>query len=555
MKVITYRVKLLEPTLVTSLQGDPNSAVSFDYVPGSVLRGMVISKYLNSASTNASDDNFRRLFLDSTTRYLHGYPLDEYEQLALPVPLSWQRAKTEHDGTICDFAVKIPEDKEQRQGVSKPFYLPTREGVQLLQPARTIAVHTQRTARFGRAMPRSREKRNDQARGQSTALLHGDEIIGAVYRYEALAADQSFQAKIICEHDADASTLLPFIEGYASLGGARSSGYGRAEISQVQVHDPDSAEEEMDDEDELLEESGGDEAMPTHMLIVTLQSDTLVRDARGQFAADPDLLCQVLSKHLQMQLVLKDAFLGTRVVGGFNRTWSLPLPQALAVRMGSVLIFQDPGCDPNVLKTLEARGIGERRAEGFGQLAFNQQQRATLKIVEHTLPANYATTFTINEPEASEFAQRMTRRMLKRRLDEGLRAAANEMKIVNPPSNAQLSRLRSIVLTALRQTPPNTRSIREFLQSIESRGSARRQFERSTINNGQSLLNWLKEQIHVSEQDGRWKRLLRLEDLGIDDLEIGGVKATRDDALRLEYVLRLIDLVLAHATKQRGEED
>ena len=48
MKVINYRIDLLEPTLVTSLQGDPNSAVAFDYLPGSVLRGILIGKYLGS---------------------------------------------------------------------------------------------------------------------------------------------------------------------------------------------------------------------------------------------------------------------------------------------------------------------------------------------------------------------------------------------------------------------------------------------------------------------------------------------------------------------------
>ena len=40
MNVINYQITLLEPTLVTALQGDPNSSVAFDYLPGSVLRGV-----------------------------------------------------------------------------------------------------------------------------------------------------------------------------------------------------------------------------------------------------------------------------------------------------------------------------------------------------------------------------------------------------------------------------------------------------------------------------------------------------------------------------------
>ncbi len=80
MKVINYRVTLLEPTLVTSLQGDPNSAVAFDYLPGSVLRGVLIGKYLEylgSKSVDTSDSTLRRLFFDGTTRYLSLCPGSE----------------------------------------------------------------------------------------------------------------------------------------------------------------------------------------------------------------------------------------------------------------------------------------------------------------------------------------------------------------------------------------------------------------------------------------------------------------------------------------------
>lgn len=570
MKVITYCVKLREPTLATSLQGDPNSSVSFDYLPGSILRGMVIGKYLNSTSTNASDDNFRRLFLNGATRYLNGYPLDARNRPGVPVPLSWHQAKKKRSqDPIFDFAVEAPdvadpededsEEEPQWQAVSDPFYTLSDAQVQLMRPARTIAVHTQRTARFGRAMPRVRVDANAQAQGKSREILTKDEITGAVYRYDALAAEQSFQAAIVCDDDADADTLLPLIEGCVHIGGSRSGGYGRAEISQVQIREPGSIENGSEDGSE--DGSG--------RLIVTFQSDVLVRDKRGQFAVDPEVLCQILGVHLSVELKLQDAFLGTNVVGGFNRTWNLPLPQALAVRMGSVLIFQDPGCDPNVLKALETRGIGERRAEGFGQLVFNRQQRATITIADGAPLKGNSTTVIFSEPEANKLATLMTRRMLRQWMDEVLRTTANAAKlnIANPPSNAQISRLRSVLLETLRQLSPQTNTIsnvRQFLKGIEERGSARRQFERSTIDN-KNLLNWLKGLLPSDNtgawtmNDHTWKNVFNLDTYErssrIDTLGIGNVKATIDNTLRLEYVLRLIDLVLARAAKQRKEED
>src|SRR5437763_1600439 len=108
MKVIQYRIDLLEPTLVTSLLGDPNSGVAFDYLPGSVLRGILIGKYLSTKSadasdvSDASDPTLRRLFFDGTTRYLNGYPLDAYDHPGLPVPASWQHVKGQ-ENEIFDF--------------------------------------------------------------------------------------------------------------------------------------------------------------------------------------------------------------------------------------------------------------------------------------------------------------------------------------------------------------------------------------------------------------------------------------------------------------------
>ncbi len=546
MKVINYRVTLLEPTLVTSLQGDPNSGVAFDYLPGSVLRGVLIGKYLSSKSADASDGTLRRLFFDGTTRYLNGYPLDVYDRPGMPVPASWQRVK-DKEGEIFDFAVEAQDDKQQWQPVLAPFYTQSGEDVRLIRPARNVAVHTQRTARFGRAMPEYRPAGSGQASRKLTRLLDADEIVGAVYRYDALAAGQTFRATIICDNDADKPTLRDLIEGRVTLGGSRSGGYGRAEISLMAEDDSDwDAAEDAED-------------APEGKLIVTLQSDVLLRDARGQFAVDPELLRQVLGRHLGVKLELEGAFLGAQAVGGFNRKWGLPLPQALAVRMGSVLIFKDPGCDPKLLAHLEARGIGERRAEGFGRIVFNWQRVTKLIVRENTRESRGPADFTINETEARNLAGLMVNRMLRQRLDEGLLAAANAVKIANPPSNAQISRLRGIVLEELRKATPDIGKIRRFIASIQDRGSARRQFERSTVNE-EPLLRWLKRLLKDDSAgawtiaDNDWKALLRLSGVEVG-ARIGGMKAEIDNALRLEYVLRLIDLVLAHAAKQRGEEN
>src|SRR5258707_3096735 len=409
-----------------------------------------------------------------------------------------------------------------------------------------MAMHTQRTARFGRAMPKYLPVESGQASNRAIPLLDKDEIPGTVYRYDALAAGQTFEATIICDNDNDEPVLRALLGGHVTLGGSGSGGYGRAKI--CPFDDSDSNQDETEDAADP----------PEGILIATLQSNALLRDVRGQFTVDPNHVGKILGKHLGVPLKPEGAFLAAEAIGGFNRKWGLPLPQALAVRMGSVLIFQDPGCGRALLDNLEARGIGERCAEGFGRITFNRQRLPKL-ILKENMRSNNTLAVSINNTEARNLAQLMVNRMFRQRLDEALLAAANNITIVNPPSNAQISRLRGIVLEEYRKDASDPAVICKFIKSVEARSSARRQFERSTINK-EPLLRWLKRLLRYDSQgawtmaDNDWRSLLHLKqsDAGPG---VGGVSAETNDALRLEYVLRFIDLVLARVAKQFREED
>ncbi len=347
MKVIPYRIKLLEPVLVTTLDGDPNSATAFDYLPGSVLRGAIIGKYIQQrpqSPFDAASDVVQRLFFSGATRYLNGYPLDRLNNRCLPTPLSWKQDKNEvakrektNPAPIYDFALDSEIDEiEQEQSVALPFCWLSADEVRLANPSRQLAVHTARTPHFGRAMPRL-------VQGQ---LLRPDEDSGAVYRYEALAAEQTFEAVILCDHDDDAENLKALLNGETRLGGSRSGGYGRAQFEAAQILKTSWREVSG----ALTYNSGG-------TLIVTLMSDALLRDGNGQFSTDSGVLEAMLKNRLGGELNLVQAFAQSLVVGGFNRRWGLPLTQAVALRMGSTYVFAPTSCDVNKLRDLENEGL------------------------------------------------------------------------------------------------------------------------------------------------------------------------------------------------------
>jgi CRISPR-associated protein Csx10 len=533
MKAILYRITLLEPTLVTALEGDPNEGVAFDYLPGSVLRGAVVARYLRSnnlSQRDAADPTVRRLFFDGTTRYLNGYPLDRLGKRTLPTPLSWQCEKG-NEREIFDFAVEAPDDDEKQwHGVSKPFCSigeqdEGKQEVRLVQPERHIAVHTARTRRFGRAMPANVI---DPSKGDTP---------GAVYRYNALAAGQSFEAVVLCENDADADTIRALLDGEATLGGSRSAGYGR-----VRFQDVREVENWREVAEPLISDVDG-------KLIVTLLSDALLRDENGQFSADPRIITNVLSKYLGVSLTLRKAFLRDTVVGGFNRKWGLPLPQSLAVAMGSVFVYDAPRCDPDKLLALEQQGIGERRAEGFGRLAINWHREAELKV---DLTAASKTTSPVVIPPGSEserLLKQMAACMLRQRLDERLIAEVHETDISNPPSNAQLYRLRNIIHDELMKPEPNPQRVLDFLKDVEVRNTTRKQFQRARIRT-RTLLEWIEEILKAN--DGQWNSLFGWQPS--DMPQVGGVKAELTHTLRTEYTLRFIDAVLARAAKKGRRE-
>lgn len=560
MNVLTYRIRLLEPTLVTELDGDPNSAVAFNYLPGSVLRGALIGRYAQQHNPPdlATDPDARRLFFNATTRFLNGYLLDRMDKRSLPVPLSWQHKKDD-ESSIYDFAVRMPDDpfdthdalsKRQWQRVHQPFCRAYGDEAQMISPERHMAIHTARTRRFGRAMPDSSV---DPGKG---------DMAGAIYCYESLAAHQTFEAAILCETESDAQTLAALIEGAANLGGSRSGGYGRADffdvntVSRQSWHEYPKASSELDDDSDkqTISENESEGLSPVDSsfngtLITTFLSDTLLRDEMGQFLVSADSTTNYLQAILNCKLTLERAFVRQLVIGGFNRKWGLPLPQSPAIQMGSTFVFESSDCLYDSLKKIEWEGIGERRAEGFGRVAFNWLSPPVLTVDRTAKRLPNSIRQLSPDSEDALIARQMSERLLRQRLDALTSKQANTvMRAFDLRSlrKSQIGRLRDLLHDELMKLTPNPNQILDYMKKVEKRSSARKQFENARVGN-KPLSVWIKEKLsHGSESDIRQLLGFQASDLR----KIGGVAADFSESLRHEYLLRYIDAVLARAAKQ-----
>lgn len=594
MKALRYRVELEERVLAAGREGDPNTVVTQPFLPGSLLRGALIGQYLDGngregAPDLAADEPTRGLFFDGQTRYLNGYLVDDGSarpRRMLPTPRSWHRKKDQRR-KVWDFAAGEPADAlwaQPFQTLREPFCaMPPPpgdrrpgdrrpEGVWLDAPDRVLKTHIQRAAGAGRPT----EER------------------GAIYRYESLAAGQTFEAFVLCDEAEQAGRLLEAVgeekwrdgELRLRLGKARSvQGAARAKLLDVWDagergwwNEESEAREALDLEERYR--PAGPASRPSEnasgeVLVVTLLSSALARDAQGQFAAGPGPLTAALNRALEAtgsdgtgggrEAIFdapQHAYLSASHAGGFNRTWGLHLREADAIARGSVLVYPRPaGLSASDLRALEWRGIGARRAEGFGRVAFNlhgghETLRAKPETEQRAPGARNRPREVPSDTPAHALASDMAERMLRQQLDLALtRAAAGHSVGGTGVPRSQIGGLRALLRRALKMPSAKGRDLlREYIKDVRSRQAARSRFEGVHVEragNATPLLTWVRERVEDGSDPSTDASRASLWDLLLPARgrrpAVGTVQAGLTGELVYVYNLRLAHDVLEQA--------
>ena len=513
MNGLLYRLTLTEPVLANSLGGEPNSAQSSFYIPGGLVRGAAINTY--KGEKDAGDETFRRLFLDGRTRFLNAYPLVDGER-SLPAPITWQvkRKASREDKRLF---ISAPNDIETEKVKFKYWAQASdQDPIAGLEEEWQINIHTQR----------------DAEKGRSTSDA------GAVYRYIAIPAGIMLEGVILTENDEDAKFISNLLHGTILLGKSRNAGYGCAEV-------------ECQPLDEQWREYKVRVISPSSKFMLTLLSSAIVRDDAGQFSLDiqPALQTRIGKIHS-----IK-AYCRQEIVGGFNRTWGLPLPQVPAIAAGSVFeVETEQEVSAEVLASLEETGIGERRAEGFGRLVatipIERNWRWELKQAQHSQPVPQ--TLPANDPTALL----MLSRLFLRYMDEQITTAARHLTETyekNKVPNSQLSRWRVILRDALGKmgTEDALARVSKFCEENKNKtgwekmSKARVRLQTETPR----LASWIET---VLENPSSLKEALGK---GYRSNWMLGTSSISIDEFNVEYRLRLLDAVLSMMAKinvQRG---
>lgn len=390
--MIYIRIRSQQPICVAAEQAQGTIRRTLDYIPGSALRGALAAR-LNAVRPNISQRAFDRLILADGAQFHNLYPLPSGRDMVRPLPNTARSCKLypgfiplrEEAGQLPQHGVRdflfpylryvlagghqqaapLP---DQHCGYDAQCELPLDpfSGVYAgFEPRYYATAQPKQRQVTQTAIDPHRETASPANLFTVEVLEEGTEFAG-FFALGDPTAEEDF-----CD------TICPPGDRLR-IGYGRTRGLGLVDILTCRVEEPYLWDENLEDRLEAFNEMAAREQCEVpagHSLFtITLLSDTIVLDlfCRHQTGLDGPALAREIDEDLgRAELVA--AFADTRSVFGWNGRHRLPLPADLAITAGSVFVFQislkpEDLADIFEETDVERQGVGERRAEGFGQL-------------------------------------------------------------------------------------------------------------------------------------------------------------------------------------------
>ena len=387
-----------EPLLVAERSEAANQFTARPFIPGPTLRGALANRAAARypeirQCEGQAYERFIDLFFRQGLKFTALYPayqspkMSQYLYPSLPVPhdlFSCEVYPIQHG--VRSYATSIDEippcpictqsepplDHDQKSIDGKETFFPLTENLpdKPVSPSRMVEMHITIDPDSGRVNS------------------------GDLYGYHALTAGQYFIGEITCTSQQDwqnfqTLTGLPTPDQPFTLRLGKASGRGYGRVTAWLITPPD------DRPLWLLQPITRRIQDVTTAFTLTLLSDTIIQDAWGRYAVSFDQ--KWLKQALGVEVEIIQQFSRTITIDSYNNHLGLPRQQEIALQAGSTVGLRlaespaDPATFLTKLAGLEQAGIGVRRSEGFGRVAFN-----------HTLYEIVAN----DEYELSEEAQR-----------------------------------------------------------------------------------------------------------------------------------------------------
>lgn len=468
MQKLTYRITTLAPLLLSTISGDPNMVAAKEYIPGTILLGLAAGRYIRKYIKNGKaheDETFKQLFLQSkiifSNAYIATYAENGKKLIAnypLPVSIRYEKDnENEIHDLLFEMGVEVPTKAIGSYG--RLSFDGSKNSVEKQNVSKSLNFHHQRDPQTGS----SKE--------------------GLIFNYEAIDPDQVFVGEISC--DSENSKNLEKIKALFSgenifyIGRSRNSQYGKIKfewIEPAQIIHPCS-------DDSLARKN------ETGQTVMTMLAPAIIYNAHGFSEVSEENLKRHLSNIFKTGFEITKSFFRTTEIENFVSVWGLPRPSETVFAAGSCFLLSGiKEEDRKKLYEIQVKGIGERRAEGFGRVIFDWQNSEI---------QDYIKIDSISPPQsiliaASKILKTIIKREIEKAIEEMALLEADEF---TPKKADRFSReLPSKSLISRIEAMSQNMEENKFVDTIKDglMDTAKRKLEKC-LNNKENLIEFISK--------------------------------------------------------------
>lgn len=340
---------------------------SEDYIPGSFILGALADRFIvaNKLYAPHMDENFRAIFLSGQVGFSDAYPCVPEGRTYWPCPhsLAKEKDKDRHfDLTDPDNIELIIKEKIQTKGKIGPYIEFGGSDIEYVVPEMEVEYH--------------------HARPDDRSIGHATDDDGKFYQFIVIKPDQHFRAAMNGKYRY-LKLLFELLQknNVLYLGKSRTAQYGKCECTEkIAKIDPPGAKNRR-----IWKQ--GEKA------VITLRSDTILRNENGLTIADPELLVQEMRElrgfdkpdaitAVEIIQNIKHCFADTKKIGGYLGVWNMPKIQAVALAAGSELVCLNNTGQDIPADEVESHAFGCRTEEGFGKVRIDLHRPIDIGKVE-----------------------------------------------------------------------------------------------------------------------------------------------------------------------------
>jgi len=393
MKQIKLTIKALSPLALGMKKPGSVSEVG-DYIPGSAIRGAIASLMLQQSNQQNADftqdkNDFKSLFLgEKAAIFRNAYPTSansKTEVLVLPSTAVSSKTKPGFKpkgkgNGVFDTLI----DRFCAEGYDHPYDPNCPSDGGRVEPYGGFYTKVNGDFKSHSAAKRllTRVGINRRRATSEEEILYSIEVLNEIQGKGNEPA--VYLSSILVEDDAVADLLAEFISSHTfRLGGAASRGLGKVEIEAVPDKPETTVEFRIKKFNQVLKERWElwrifgqpqeklDQNVKNRIYFtLDLQSDAiLVEEWQRTTVITPEMLRDFAGVG-DLDLELHTVYSSYDYRSGWNAAWGLMKDVELITNKGAVYLFSTSAGEDWIpaLQSLEFRGVGERIAEGFGQV-------------------------------------------------------------------------------------------------------------------------------------------------------------------------------------------